>query len=248
MSPKIYFILPVYNELESIVDLVKEILSLQEKITFKIQIIIVDDGSAQETKKYLENCKKLTSLETLIILTHSPNRGLPQALMTGFNHINGKVTEEDVVVTMDGDNTHTPNLVPEMLKKIKLGTDVVIASRYQPGASIQGLPFFRIFLSTGARYLYTLFWRFKDVRDYTCLFRLHSGGIVKKLFSKKGSISLTQKGFACTTELLSLFNELGAKFDEVPISLIYSNKKGESNMKIWKTILTSLKIILLKRP
>lgn len=246
MSSKIYFILPVYNELESIMNLVKGIVALQKKITFKIRIIIVDDGSALETKKYLEKCKELTPLETLEILTHSPNKGLPQALMTGFNHIKDNITEEDIVVTMDGDNTHTPNLVPEMLKKIKLGADIVIASRYQSGASIQGLSYFRIFLSTGARFLYTLFWGFKNVRDYTCLFRMHSGTIIKKFFSKKGSLFLAQKGFACTTELLSLFNELEAKFDEVPISLVYSNKKGESNMKIWKTIITSLKIILLK--
>ena len=46
---------------------------------------------------------------------------------------------EDLVIALDADNTHPPELMPGMVKRAEAGADIVIASRYQPGAEIHGL-------------------------------------------------------------------------------------------------------------
>ena len=61
-------------------------------------------------------------------------------------------SSEDIIITMDGDNTHSPSYVIEMVTKIKEGYDVVIASRYQPGGKEIGLSFKRKFLSKTVKF------------------------------------------------------------------------------------------------
>jgi len=94
--------------------------------------------------------------------------------------------------------------------------------------------------------LYQLFWRFKGVKDYTCLFRSHKGSLLKRFFSKQPSPYLTQQGFACTTEFLAKLMHHDPLTVEVPIILQYGKKVGVSNVRIMQTILTSLKIMVKK--
>jgi L-cysteine desulfidase len=56
---------------------------------------------------------------------------------------------------------------------VKTKADVVIASRYQKGAEVKGLSKLRIFTSEGARYVYSLILNVKNVKDYTCGYRLY---------------------------------------------------------------------------
>ncbi len=57
--------------------------------------------------------------------------------------------DDDIVVAMDADNTHPPQLISRMVPMIREGHDVVIASRYQPGARVVGLARHREVLSWG---------------------------------------------------------------------------------------------------
>ena len=68
---------------------------------------------------------------------------------------------------MDADNTHPPGLIDRMVQMIHEGCDVVIASRFQPGARVVGVPIERHFLSIGARALFTILFPTRGVRDYT---------------------------------------------------------------------------------
>ena len=62
----------------------------------------------------------------------------------------------DLMCLMDGDDTHKPRFIHGMLAKITREKQCVIASRYQPGARVQGLQASRKLFSDGARLYYTL--------------------------------------------------------------------------------------------
>lgn len=246
MNSTIYFILPTYNESQSIFDLLKEINLIQAKLKNKIICLVVNDASSDDTniwiKKSIDEFKKIKITE----IKHTVNLGLNNALNSGFNELPKKFFAKDIVVTMDGDNTHDPRLIYKMIDKHKLGFDLVIASRYLKTSKVKGVSAFRIFLSHGAKSLYKLFWRFKGINEYTCLYRSCSADLIIRFVEKYKYPYLQQKGFACTTELLSKLISLNPKISEIPIILDYTKKVSESKMKLFSTIFTTLKILFVR--
>lgn len=87
---------------------------------------------------------------------------------------------------MDDDNTHNPWLIPDMLRKIRQGADIVVASRYCEGSRIHGLTRGRRVLSYVAGWLYRLRWRLPGVKDYTCLYRMYRGAVLLPLLRESG--------------------------------------------------------------
>ena len=238
----IVLVLPVFNEGKSIYDL---LCSVSESISSDIQVIVVDDKSTDDSlmwvKKFLEENNKLK----VEVISHKKNIGLGGAINSGLNYCLNNLNFK-VLVTMDGDNTHNPLLIPKMVNEIDAGKDVVIASRYRKGALVLGIPKYRMFLSFGARVCYSIFWNYKGVRDYTCLYRAYSYNILKKSFPKSKKDLLKEKGFLASTELLRVVFKSGAVFSELPIIINYSNKFQASSMKIFKTILSTLRVLIFK--
>ncbi len=241
-NEKVVLVLPVFNEGKSIYDL---LCNINKSINCDIRIIIVDDKSTDDSfiwiKEFLEENNRLK----VEVISHKKNLGLGGAINSGLhyclNNLNFKV-----LVTMDGDNTHNPLLIPKMIREIESGKDVVIASRYRKDASVIGIPKYRMFLSFGARVCYSIFWNYKGVRDYTCLYRAYSYNILKKSFPKSKKDLLKEKGFLASTELLRVVFKSGAVFSELPIIINYSNKFQASSMKIFKTILSTLRVLIIK--
>ena len=83
-------------------------------------------------------------------------------------------SEGDVLCLMDGDDTHKPEFVHAMLAKLSAPRQCVIASRYQPGARVQGLSADRKLFSDGAKVYYSLVLHVPNVRDYTCGYRVYT--------------------------------------------------------------------------
>ncbi len=246
MTPYLYFILPVYNESKSIYDLLEEINTLANESPSIIKAFPINDASQDDSASWIGRAQQEFKNIKIETLTHETNQGLQGALNTGLSHIAPLIKDEDYVVTMDGDNTHPPYLTKTMIQKHKEGADLVLSSRYLEQSVVTGVSFFRLFLSFGARILYQLFWRFKGVKDYTCLFRSHKGSLLKAFFKAQEMPYLTQQGFACTTEFLAKLMIHKPITVEVPLILNYGKKVGVSNVRIFQTILTSLKIMLRK--
>lgn len=180
------------------------------------------------------------------LVSHEQNKGLGGVLNTAFHLFleNGK--EGDLCVLMDGDNSHDPVYSLTMLPKIETGADVVIASRYQCGAAVKGLSGIREFLSNGAGVFYKLILNVKNVKDYTCGYRMYTYCILKKARETYGENLAERRTFACMMEVLYKLAKIGAKFDEVPFVLRYDHKQGDSKMRVFKTakdsILTALSL------
>ena len=144
---------------------------------------------------------------------------------------------------MDGDNSHSPLFVPELLKKISYGYDVVIASRFQAGAKITGVVWWRQILSFGLTCLFKIIRNISGVRDYSCGYRLYSPRIIKKVKKRFTGDVVFEKSFASMVEILLRCDMEGALMSEVPFLLRYDLKLGESKMPFKKTILGNLKLL-----
>lgn len=238
---KIVVILPVYNEGESIYNLLENynnFFSLNKIDSYTL--LVINDCSKDNTETYIN--KAIDNFKNIIYYKHEKNRGLSGALTTGFNELK-KLKSYDVVITMDGDNTHNPFLIREMLDKIEEGADIVIASRYLEQSRIYGLSKFRIFLSYGAKLLYSIKWRIDGVKDYTCNFRAYRASVLNSAMSEYGEQFITEQGFTCTTEILKKTSYYSKINVEVPMILRYDNKIEVSNMRIFKTVMQTLKLL-----
>lgn len=233
--------MPCYNEGKSLPPLLDRFAALIAERPETFRLIAVDDGSADDTRAVLETRAETMPLEVVV---HPRNRGLGPAIMSGFQRALERAEhDDDVVICMDADDTHDPLYVPSMLEKIAGGADLVIASRFQPGAREVGVPPFRRLLSRAAGLVFRLTLPVRGVRDYTCGYRAYRVGLLREAMDLFGDALIERSGFACTDEVLVKLSCLTDRIVEIPFILRYDLKRGESQLPLVETILATLKLI-----
>jgi len=240
----IFLVLPAYNEEASLPSLFESCEKQVWLSPYTWRIILVNDGSLDGTVRVAQAWSKRLPIE---ILLHPENRGLGETIRDGLARAAELAHPEDAIVAMDADNTQPVSLIPRMILGLEEGKDVVIASRFQPGANVLGLNPFRRFLTLCARLLYAAVLPIPDVRDYTCGFRAYRAGLLQRAFRRYGDSLATERGFACMAEILLKLAALGAIMGEVPMVLRYDQKAGPSKMGVSSTIQASLKLLLRYR-
>ena len=118
-NKKISVIIPTYNEADCIVPLINEIL----KIHLPLNIIVVDDNSPDKTGKIVEEKFKNNPYVHVFIRKGKRGRGLAGI----FGYKKAIEIGSDIIGEMDGDFSHHPSYIPEMVKNIN-GWDVVVFS------------------------------------------------------------------------------------------------------------------------
>jgi dolichol-phosphate mannosyltransferase len=140
-NPELSLIVPTYNERENIVPLMERI--HKSLSAYSYELIVVDDNSPDGTA---ELAKSLSSKYPVSVIVRTTERGLASAVVAGFNQARG-----EVLGVIDADLQHPPEFIPALLKAIRDGADVAIASRYIPGGGIEGWTFKRKVISQGAK-------------------------------------------------------------------------------------------------
>ena len=241
----IWIVLPAYNEEAGLPVLLRRI---DESLTdegFAYQVIVVDDGSTDRTA---EVAMEAAARFPVIVERHAHNLGLGATIRDGILVACEKASDRDVLVTLDADNTHTPGLIARMVRLIREGHHVVIASRYRAGARIRGVPIHRRLLSRAASVLMTIMFPIKGVRDYTCGYRAYDVGLLQKVVRKSGEAFFDQDGFQVMVDiLLKLRREPEAIFGEVPLILRYDEKYGASKMDVGRTTRQTLALLVRHR-
>lgn len=236
--------LPAYNEEIALSRVVEKFDRVFKSLNQKYKIVVLDDGSRDATASV---AKSLSGHYPIELLQHGKNQGLGATMVDGLRHVAEITAPDDVVITMDCDDTHDPQYVGSALKKIKEGYDVVILSRYQKGGGERGLSSVRSVLSRGAGLFLKVFFPIRGVQEYSCGYRVFKASIVKKAFNVFGEdfVKLPHMGFVVTPEILIKFRMLGARIVEVPFVLQYGLKPGASKNKPAKTILGYFQLIVL---
>jgi dolichol-phosphate mannosyltransferase len=237
IQPVIYVMLPAYNEAPALGKLIPGIAGVLQQ---GYSVVVVDDGSDDGTDKL---CDSLSGQYRIEYVRHEKNMGLGQAVATGLSHVVEKACGHDLLVIMDADNTHDPSLIKEMAETIT-DKDIVIASRFTGGGCQTGLGMFRKFLSLGAKFLSALFFHIRNVKDYTCGYRMYRIELIKAYIEEYGKLPATEKGFTVMAEMLLRLSKFGADCSEVPLVLRYDLKEGKSSMKVIRTVMQYFSLIL----
>jgi dolichol-phosphate mannosyltransferase len=230
-------VLPAYNEERSLPALLERYVALGSVLEARgtpLRVLVVDDGSSDETIAAARSFEGRLDIE---VVPHGVNRNLGAALRTGLSEALNRAADDDVISTMDADNTHDPSILPDMWDRLaRESADIVIASRYAPGGREIGLTRLRQFLSRGASFLMTMVAPVAGARDYTCGFRLYRASTLRRAHKIWGERLIEEAGFTCMAEVLLKLGRGGAVVTEAPLVLRYDLKEGASKMKVMQTI------------
>ena len=237
---KVFMALPAYNEEEALPELLERIGEAFADSDIPYEVIVVDDGSKDDTAKIVS---QMSFQMPIHLVQHKVNQGLGITIRDGLREAVDRCGARDIIVTMDADNTHPPGLIERMVQQIHEGCDVVIASRFQPGARVVGVPIERHFLSIGARALFTVLFPTKGVRDYTSGYRAYKASVIQQAFAEHGDDFVGETGFSCMADILLKLRKQGVLFGEAPLRLRYDQKGGASKMQVFNTIWLTLKLL-----
>jgi len=119
----ISIIIPVFNESESIGFLLDEVTNVMSLHKFNFELIVVNDGSKDNTQQVL---KQLThKIKELSVISLRKNYGQTAAMSAGFDNSKG-----DIVITLDGDLQNDPNDIPILISEINNGYDLICGWRF----------------------------------------------------------------------------------------------------------------------
>ncbi len=232
-------LLPAYNEASGIGRLLGRIAAVLDHSDSDYHIVVVDDGSTDQTQSIVSQCAKERSIT---LLSHPINQGLGKAMKTGISHICSSFSGDDILVTMDADNTHDPRMIKLMMRAISRGADIVIGSRFLPESHQTGVPLFRKFLTLLARILFLIVFPSLRVKDYTSGYRAYRISLLRRAWKESHPL-IRSKGFAVTPELLIRLSEFKSTIVEVPLVLRYDHKRSKSKIRIIPTLVEYGKVV-----
>lgn len=234
-APNLFIIIPVYNEAKNIGCLLECLatFALEIRDRYCVKTVLVDDGSQDETEQL---AKQFAARFPLVVLRHHENQGPGRAFGTGFRELAGKLSDRDVVVTMEGDNTSRIELIRQMLHRMEEGFDVILASPYLYGGAIVHTSVFRVFLSGIANLCVKDLLGIHGIFTVSSFYRMYTVSLLKRLQITYGPEIVERHGFECMTEMLMKMIYLDARISEVAMVLDTKLRMGKSRMKILKTI------------
>lgn len=231
---KVLIALPAYNEEFGIASVLEDIVSLRDASKYSMEVLVVNDGSTDETANIVHSLS--TGREFISLINHDSNRGLGEAVKTILHYSMKKLGDEDILITLDADNTHTPLLIESMIDTlVENRLDLVVASRFTEGGMEIGLSNIRKLYSRGAMYYFKLFFPIENLNDYSSGYRAYSVKTLREAYSKWNGL-VTTNGFECMAEIAAKLSRMSIRAGEIPLVLRYDYKKGKSKMKVAKTV------------
>ena len=230
-------VIPTYNEIKNIEELLKEIYEVQKDV----HVLIVDDNSPDGTGALIDDLiEKKVFNEQLFVIHRKGKLGLGTAYIEGFSW--GMEKGYDVFLSMDADFSHNPKYLPQIFKAME-ENDLVIGSRYVKGGGVKDWGFDRQFISRGGN-VYAQIILLTRVRDMTGGFNCYHKNFLEQIKLK----NVMSKGYCFQIEMKFRHILLGAKIKEIPI--IFSDRvMGVSKMSgsIFKeAVLNVVKLSLMR--
>jgi len=208
-DPRILVCIPALNEAKTIA----EIIDRSKK--YDDEVIVYDDGSTDDT-----NQAALSAGATVI--RNPENKGYGVAIRSLFQA--AKEKGADIMITLDSDGQHDPRQIPDLLKPLSQGFDIVIGSRFLRKDDQEKVPRYRSF---GIKTITKL----TQVASYGKITDSQSGF---RAYNKNAlsNINLFEDGMAVSTEILVRASEKKLLTTEVPITINYDIKDTSTHNPI----------------
>lgn len=238
-----YFVVPAYNE-ERDLPIFLASLAKWRGIKSVNKLIMVDDGSTDGTAAVIKSFIKRLPIK---LISYKPNKGPGTAFRRGLGAAIKLAKSDDLIVTMECDNTSDLKILDRMIGKISEGADVCVASYYTRGGGFADVSWWRILVSHIGNLVIRNGCSIKEIQTYSSFYRVYRAGILKNLAKNTGGRLFIENGFACVVEILARLKKLGAKLSEVPMILVGSNRQGKSKMRQIPTALGYFRVLLYHR-
>src|SRR5262245_11059013 len=226
---------PAYNDQHTIEKIVRSAAEEMSKVTKDFEVLVVDDGSKDETGAILDRLSN--ELPYLRVIHHERNLGYVAALITGF-----KNAKKDVIFYTDGDGQYDVRELHNLLAQLRPNVDLVNGYKVKRADA-----WYRVWI--GLAYRRAMRWAFRlSIRDVDCDFRLFRRHIFE-------TISLESRSGVICVEMAKKFEQAGFRMVEIPVSH-YPRMHGRSEffrlrhlvftfkglLKIWWTLVIARRL------
>ncbi|MEQ4512324.1 undecaprenyl-phosphate 4-deoxy-4-formamido-L-arabinose transferase [Dickeya zeae] len=196
---KVSVVIPVFNEQESLPELIRRTTTACEQLSQDYEILLVDDGSSDNSAAMLTEAAQAPGSHVVAVILNR-NYGQHSAIMAGFSHVSG-----DLIITLDADLQNPPEEIPRLVSTAEQGYDVVGTIRENRQDSW--------FRKTASRMINHLIQRTtgKAMNDYGCMLRAYRRHIIDAMLhchERSTFIPILANTFARrTTEILVRHSE-----------------------------------------
>ncbi|MCX7598052.1 MAG: glycosyltransferase family 2 protein [Armatimonadetes bacterium] len=231
--PQLSIVIPAFNEAAVIGDTVGTVCQFVADQGLCAEVIVVDDGSTDETAILAEQALARWELPSKVIRLN-PNEGKAVAVRRGMLEARG-----DLLLMTDADLSVSMGHLPKLMDAIRAGADIAIASRAVRGARLDPpQPFWRLLIGK----MYGLLRRLivlPRIADTQCGFKLFTRQAAREAFSRQAS-----KSWAFDAEVLYIAHRLGYSIVEVPV--VWCNRR-ESKVRVLRDLWSVLRDLLAVR-
>lgn len=232
-------VIPAYNEETNIrLGSLDKVLRYLEHQDYAWEVIVVNDGSTDATKRLLEDFAKGNKNVRII---NNPHQGKASTVVTGI-----RATYGEISLFTDLDQATPINQTEKLIPWISKGYEVVIGSR---SGRREGAPLFRLVMARGFMFLRSLILGLHGIIDTQCGFKMFRTSSARDIFShlslysggEHASGSMVTAGF--DIEVLYIAKRLGYKIKEVPVEWHYVETRRVNPLKdSWQGFMDIVKI------
>jgi len=205
-------LIPIYNEQKYIFNVLRNVRKYSTE-----DLLIINDGSIDESKDIVEeiaSCAKLKG--KIVIINHPENEGYGKSLIDGINF--ARDNNYQYLLTLDCDEQHEPELIPQFFKEIKKGEfEIISGSRYLS---------FQKQIDVPPEDRYTINRKITELINEISGYRLTDSFCGFKVYRMEGlnKLELTEKGYGFPLQLWIQANKNNLTVKELPVSMIYKDK------------------------
>jgi dolichyl-phosphate beta-glucosyltransferase len=205
-QPYLSIIIPAYNEAER---LPRSLLDIDKRLSgadYSYEIVVVNDGSTDNTASIVKNMAKM--IKNLKLIDLKDNSGKGGTVRQGMLLTTGKIR-----LFTDADNSTSIDQFEKMMPFFKEGYDIVIGSRVMKGATLDpGEPFYRQIPAKIGNLIFQSVLGLWGVWDTQCGFKAFTEEAAERIFKES-----TIPGWGFDVEVLALAKRMGYKIKEIPV-------------------------------
>ncbi len=236
------------NEEKNITKFFNDLFSELKKIGDKFEVFICLDGTIDSSQRVINAFQKN---HKITVLPKINQRGLGLAYKRLFLEALKNSADDDLIITLDADNTHNPKQLLEMISTFhQKQLDFLVASRFCGNSVMSDFPLHRRFISKSTSLLLQKIFSIKKIsgeklQDYTSGYRIYRTKKLRELHDKEKDNFITEPEFTYTCELLIKLSWINLRAEEIAIVYDYGKKIGKSKLRIARNFLRL--IVMLKR-
>ena len=224
MGHQLDIVIPVYNEGGNILSTLR---GLAREMKTPARVLICYDFEQDDTIPAVrDNANAWFGLDVSFVRNHG--RGAHAAVMAGF-----AASTAPIVVVYPADDDFNAGIIDWMVALVRDGSDIVCASRFMPGGTMEGCPWLKAVLVRTAAFTLHHFAAL-PTRDPTSGFRMFSRRVIERIKVE------SNEGFCYSIELLVKAHRLGWRIAEVP-ALWFERQRGSSRFRVLKWLPAYLK-------